>query len=163
MICPRSVVQWNIFLWNRTLFRIFNTKLLRNFLFVSKNWSGRVEKHFTRSLRSVVKYFSTLEKKFPISKRSCNIIYKSLASFLEGLILFLSVNILILFSQKYCSKGNLKLEPYNFTKQSSLIQHSAFSNILLSTIYTTTFNHLQTHTFFYVLPLSTLKKIRKRR
>ena len=32
--------------------------------------------YFTRSLRSFVKYFSTLEDKFRISKRPCNILYK---------------------------------------------------------------------------------------
>ena len=40
-----------------------------------RNFSSRVEKYFTRSLRSLVKYFSTLEEKFRISKRSCNILY----------------------------------------------------------------------------------------
>ena len=32
-------------------------------------------KYFTRSLRSLVKYFSTLEEKFRISARPCNILY----------------------------------------------------------------------------------------
>ena len=40
-----------------------------------QNFSSRVEKIFTRSLRSLVKYFSTLEEKFPISPRPCNILY----------------------------------------------------------------------------------------
>ena len=31
--------------------------------------------YFTRSLRSLVKYFSTLEEKFLISARPCNILY----------------------------------------------------------------------------------------
>ena len=31
--------------------------------------------YFTRSLRSLVKYFSTLEEKFHISARPCNILY----------------------------------------------------------------------------------------
>ena len=34
---------------------------------------ARVEKYFTRSLRSLVKYSSTLEEKFRISARPCNI------------------------------------------------------------------------------------------
>ena len=34
--------------------------------------------YFTRSLRSLVKYFSTLEEKFRISKRPCNILYLAL-------------------------------------------------------------------------------------
>ena len=34
-----------------------------------------LKKYFTRSLRSLVKYFSTLEEKFRISKRPCNILY----------------------------------------------------------------------------------------
>ena len=41
-----------------------------------RNFSFRVEKYFTRSLRSLVKYFSTLEEKFFISARPCNILYK---------------------------------------------------------------------------------------
>ena len=32
-----------------------------------------LKKYFTRSLRSLVKYSSTLEEKFRISARSCNI------------------------------------------------------------------------------------------
>ena len=40
-----------------------------------RNFSSRVEKYFTRSLRSLVKYFSTREEKFRISARSCNILY----------------------------------------------------------------------------------------
>ena len=39
-----------------------------------RNFSSRVEKYFTRSLRSLVKYFSTLEEKFRISTRPCNIL-----------------------------------------------------------------------------------------
>ena len=35
------------------------------------------KKYFTRSLRSLVKYFSTLEEKFRISARPCNILYIS--------------------------------------------------------------------------------------
>ena len=31
--------------------------------------------YFTRSLRSLVNYFSTLEEKFRISARPCNILY----------------------------------------------------------------------------------------
>ena len=42
-----------------------------------RNFSSRVEKYFTRSLRSLVKYFSTLEEKFRISARPCNILYLS--------------------------------------------------------------------------------------
>ena len=34
-----------------------------------------LNKYFTRSLRSLVKYFSTLEEKFRISVRPCNILY----------------------------------------------------------------------------------------
>ena len=34
-----------------------------------------LKKYFTRSLRSLVKYFSTLEEKFLISARPCNILY----------------------------------------------------------------------------------------
>ena len=40
-----------------------------------QNFSSRVEKYFTRSLRSLVKYFSTLEEKFRISAQPCNILY----------------------------------------------------------------------------------------
>ena len=34
-----------------------------------------LKKYFTRSLRSLVKYFSILEEKFRISARPCNILY----------------------------------------------------------------------------------------
>ena len=34
-----------------------------------------LKKYFTRSLRSLIKYFSTREEKFRISKRPCNILY----------------------------------------------------------------------------------------
>ena len=40
-----------------------------------RNFSSSVDKYFTRSLRSLVKYFSTLEEKFRISARPCNILY----------------------------------------------------------------------------------------
>ena len=40
-----------------------------------RNFSSHVENYFTRSLRSLVKYFSTLEDKFRISARPCNILY----------------------------------------------------------------------------------------
>ena len=46
-----------------------------------RNFSSRVEKYFTRSLRSLVKYFSTLEEKFRISARPCNILYGLLTKF----------------------------------------------------------------------------------
>ena len=34
-----------------------------------------LKKYFTRSLRSLVKYFPTLEEKFRISAQPCNILY----------------------------------------------------------------------------------------
>ena len=37
-----------------------------------------LKKYFTRSLRSLVNYFPTLEEKFPISERPCNILYLQL-------------------------------------------------------------------------------------
>ena len=37
-----------------------------------------LKKYFTRSPRSLVKYFSTLEQKFRISVRPCNILYISM-------------------------------------------------------------------------------------
>ena len=39
-----------------------------------KNFSLSVEKYFACLLRSLVKYFSTLEEKFCISARPCNIL-----------------------------------------------------------------------------------------
>ena len=45
-----------------------------------RNLSSHVEKYFTRSLRSLVKYFSTLEDKFRISALPCNILYLFLVS-----------------------------------------------------------------------------------
>ena len=46
-----------------------------------------LKKYFTRSLRSLVKYFSTLEEKFRISARPCNILYIHLIVQLVSLIL----------------------------------------------------------------------------
>ena len=40
-----------------------------------RNFSSRVKINFTRSLSSLVKYYSTLEEKFRISSRPCNILY----------------------------------------------------------------------------------------
>ena len=42
-----------------------------------RNFSSHVEKYFTRSLRSPVKYFSMLEDKFRISTRPCMIFVTS--------------------------------------------------------------------------------------
>ena len=39
------------------------------------NFSSSVEKYFTCLLRSLMKYYSTLEEKFRISVRPCNILY----------------------------------------------------------------------------------------
>ena len=46
-----------------------------------------LKKYFTRSLRSLEKYFSTLEEKFRISARPCNILLY-LFSYLELLLVF---------------------------------------------------------------------------
>ena len=40
-----------------------------------RNFFSCVEDIFTRSLRSLVKYFSTVEEKFHMSARPCNILY----------------------------------------------------------------------------------------
>ena len=45
-------------------------------------------KYFTRSLRSLVKYFSTLEEKFRISVRPCNILYVFRKTNLKCLVFF---------------------------------------------------------------------------
>ena len=42
-----------------------------------RNLSSRVEIYFIRLLRSLVKYFSTLEDKFRISARPGNVLYSS--------------------------------------------------------------------------------------
>ena len=44
-----------------------------------------LKKYFTRSLRSLVKYFSTLEEKFRISVRPCNILYFFIAVLLHAM------------------------------------------------------------------------------
>ena len=54
-----------VYVINRTLHGRLE---IRNSLLVLK-------KKFTRSLRSLVKYFSTLEEKFRISARPCNTLY----------------------------------------------------------------------------------------
>ena len=48
-----------------------------------RNFSSHVEKYFTRSLRSHVKYFTTLEEKFRISARPCNILYIFIEAYLS--------------------------------------------------------------------------------
>ena len=40
-----------------------------------RDFSSSAEKYFTRFLRSLVKYFSTREEKFRISKRPCNVLF----------------------------------------------------------------------------------------
>ena len=40
-----------------------------------QNFPTHVEKYFTRSLCSLVKYITTHEEKFRISSRPCNILY----------------------------------------------------------------------------------------
>ena len=40
-----------------------------------RNFTSQVEKYFTRSLCSLVKYYSTLEEKFCISAWPCDILY----------------------------------------------------------------------------------------
>ena len=40
-----------------------------------------LKNYFTRSLRSLVKYFSTLEEKIRISARPCNILYNILEAY----------------------------------------------------------------------------------
>ena len=42
-----------------------------------------LKKYFTRSLCSLVKYFSTLEEKFRFSARPCNILYQRLGKNLK--------------------------------------------------------------------------------
>ena len=50
-----------------------------------QNFSSRVKKYFTRLLCSLVEYFSTLEEKFRISARPCNILYFFLAVSLHAM------------------------------------------------------------------------------
>ena len=46
-----------------------------------------LKKYFTRSLRSLVKYFSTLEEKFRISARPCNILSLYICTYIKQTIL----------------------------------------------------------------------------
>ena len=73
----RRYVLWTFYIINRKLRGCLETG----------NLSSRVEKYFTRFLRSLVKYFSTLEDKFCISARPCNILYVFQAK-INSLILF---------------------------------------------------------------------------
>ena len=54
-----------------------------------------LNKYFTRSLRSPLKYFSTLEEKFRISARPCNILYLSIPLLLLLLLILLLLLLLI--------------------------------------------------------------------
>ena len=46
-----------------------------------------LKKYFTRSLHSLLKYFSTLEEKFRISARPCNILFT--ISLIDSLLLLI--------------------------------------------------------------------------
>ena len=50
-----------------------------------QNFSSRVKKYFTRLLCSLVEYFSTLEEKFRISARPCNVLCFFLAVLLHAM------------------------------------------------------------------------------
>ena len=67
-----------------------------------RNFSSRVEKYFTRSLRSLVKYLSTLEEKFRISARPCNILYE------HEKIKFVSTSGHVIFCLLYRHRGNTR-------------------------------------------------------
>ena len=71
----RRYVLWTFYIINRKLHGCLEIL------------SSRVEKYFTRFLRSLVKHFSTLEDKFCISARPCNILYVFQAK-INSLILF---------------------------------------------------------------------------
>ena len=72
----RTFRRIKLFLWNGLVFHwcLYNkqniTWPLGDTKFLFSCW-----KYFTRSLRSLVKYFSTLEEKFRISAWLCNILY----------------------------------------------------------------------------------------
>ena len=80
-----------------------------------RNFSSRVEKYFTRSLRSLVKYFSILEEKFRISARPCNILYLFLlyrapvdtSPVTEGVTLF-KYQLLLLIREKFLRKNSFE-------------------------------------------------------
>ena len=50
-----------------------------------QNFSSSVEKYFTRSLRSLMKYFSTLKENFCISARSGNILYVVMSTYQDNI------------------------------------------------------------------------------
>ena len=79
-----------------------------------RNFSSRVEKYFTRSLRSLVKYFSTLEEKFRISARPCNILYM-----LNHLIV-LSEEPLTTNRSRYCKHAIPRLCPFKVLTNSQV-------------------------------------------
>ena len=69
-LCSR--VKITPLLWLHSKSRLLHQKTIK------VTWFGIslvLKKYFTRSLRSLVKYFSTLEEKFRISARPCNILY----------------------------------------------------------------------------------------
>ena len=78
-----------------------------------------LNKYFTRSLRSPLKYFSTLEEKFRIAARPCNILYLSIPLLLLLLLLVLLlllikimiiIIILIFFFTFFVVKGSMLLQ-----------------------------------------------------
>ena len=73
-----SHVKISPLLWLHDKSRLWHQKTIK------LEWFGIslvLKKYFTRSLRSLVTYFSTLEEKFRISARPCNILYAILQSF----------------------------------------------------------------------------------
>ena len=73
-----------------------------------------LKKYFTRSLRSLVKYFSTLEEKFRISAWPCNILYVLVISW------FLQKEVMKISSVSSVSSHHF-LPPKSFSKRNICI------------------------------------------
>ena len=84
-----------------------------------RNFPSHAEKYFTRSLRSLVKYFSTLEDKFRISERPCNILYIwSVCTWRHQIVKFKTKELLkVLSSLGISLRGTKFISVYSFPAQ----------------------------------------------
>ena len=109
-----------------------------------RNFSSRVEKYFTRSLRSLVKYLSTLEEKFRISARPCNILYlfypfSCFNPFIEFIIAKIAINKLCINLLSLGMTDRKPVRHYSVRKVTPvmILQSGCFYEILCDVIHST--------------------------
>ena len=100
-----------------------------------RNFSSRVEKifHSLAHSRSLVKYFSTLEEKFRISARPCNILYVFFKRVPRCLLLFELKHTKFIWSGAFSSKCNRIL--FSKERRGAYVCPACFKGGVLSGIY----------------------------